>query len=190
MDNYDKPMVPRLTAFKLADGYAPFDPDVAIRMADRLRRQRRREHPVRCRSGARPVRRGLVEVRSVTERASCSNPVGFKRGPNNRWLLPDGTPWKMTINAPNNFEIESQRLAFAVANEWRQLRHRRLGAATRRRRLRRRRGAPAISRPAPTGRPAPSAPISFRVSNTGRSGTSARPERPHPSTASAIATMR
>ena len=31
---------------------------------------------------------------------------------------PDGKPWKITINAPADFEVESQRLAFAVANEW------------------------------------------------------------------------
>ncbi|HEX2890709.1 hypothetical protein [Vineibacter terrae] len=43
--------------------------------------------------------------------------VGFKKN-GNTWLLPVGTPWKMTINAPADFEIQSQRLAFAVANEW------------------------------------------------------------------------
>ena len=34
-------------------------------------------------------------------------------------MKPDGTPWKMVINAPADFEVQSQRLAFAVANEWR-----------------------------------------------------------------------
>src|SRR5690606_37856079 len=33
--------------------------------------------------------------------------------------LPSGEPWEMTINAPANFEIQSMRLAFAVADSWR-----------------------------------------------------------------------
>ena len=43
--------------------------------------------------------------------------AGFKK-PGNGWMKPDGTPWTMTIIAPADFEVESQRLAFAVANEW------------------------------------------------------------------------
>jgi len=117
MDTYDKPMVPQLEAFKLPDGYAPFDPDVAPRLADRLRK-----------NGVENIPSDPTAVRDlfgvgwwkfdVAEAGKLLESVGFKRGAGNRWMLPDGTPWKMTINAPNNFEIESQRLAFAVANEW------------------------------------------------------------------------
>lgn len=118
MDNFDKPMVPWLTQFKLDDGYAPFDPDVALRMAERLRQNGIEEIPT-----APAAVRDLFGVGwwkyDADESAKLLQSVGFRRGANNRWLLPDGQPWKMTINAPNNFEIESQRLAFAVANEWR-----------------------------------------------------------------------
>ena len=34
-------------------------------------------------------------------------------------MNPDGTPFEITINSPSNFEVESGRLAFAVANSWR-----------------------------------------------------------------------
>lgn len=118
MDSYQKPLVPQLTAFRLSDGYAPFDADVAIRMADKLRRNGVENIP----SDPQAVR-DLFGVGwwkfDAGEAGRLLQSVGFKRGANNRWLLPDGTAWKMTINAPNNFEIESQRLAFAVANEWR-----------------------------------------------------------------------
>ena len=117
MDAYDKPMVPDLTAFRLDDGYAPFDPDVAIHLADRLRHD-----------GVENIPTDPAAVRDLfgvgwwkfdpAEAGKLLESVGFKRGAGNRWMLPDGTPWKMTINAPNNFEVESQRLAFAVANEW------------------------------------------------------------------------
>ncbi|MDE2638308.1 MAG: ABC transporter substrate-binding protein, partial [Chloroflexota bacterium] len=35
------------------------------------------------------------------------------------WHKPDGTPWQININSPSNFEVQSQRLAFAVADNWR-----------------------------------------------------------------------
>ena len=118
MKIYQKPMVPDLMAFRLPDGYAPFDADVSLRLAERLRHNGIQDIPTDP-----AAVRDLFGVGwwkfDVTEAAKLLESVGFKRGAGNRWMLPDGTPWKMTINAPNNFEIESQRLAFAVANEWR-----------------------------------------------------------------------
>ena len=35
------------------------------------------------------------------------------------WHKPDGSPWQITINSPSNFEVQSQRLAFAIADNWR-----------------------------------------------------------------------
>lgn len=45
--------------------------------------------------------------------------VGFRRGPDGKWLLPNGEKWKITITAPSGFEMESQRIAFLVADQWR-----------------------------------------------------------------------
>ena len=45
--------------------------------------------------------------------------AGFNKS-GNGWNCPDGTPFTITIFAPADFEVESQRLAFAVANEWTQ----------------------------------------------------------------------
>jgi peptide/nickel transport system substrate-binding protein len=118
MDNYQKPMVPLLMALKLDDGYAPFDPDVAIRMAERLRKNGIDNIPADAQAARDLFGVGWWKY-DVAEAAKLLQSAGFTRGAANRWMLPDGTPWKMTINAPNNFEIESQRLAFAVANEWR-----------------------------------------------------------------------
>ena len=33
-------------------------------------------------------------------------------------MLPDGKPWKMTINAPAGYEVESERLAYVIAKQW------------------------------------------------------------------------
>jgi len=45
--------------------------------------------------------------------------VGFKRGPDGKWRLPNGQPWKIEILAPAGFEIDATRLAFGVADQWR-----------------------------------------------------------------------
>ena len=45
--------------------------------------------------------------------------LGFKRGPDGKWLLPDGTPWKMKLNIPAGFEYDAIDLGLAVAEQWR-----------------------------------------------------------------------
>jgi len=45
--------------------------------------------------------------------------VGFKRGADGKWLLPNGEPWKIVITGPSGFEMESARLGFLTAEEWR-----------------------------------------------------------------------
>lgn len=44
--------------------------------------------------------------------------VGFKRGADGKWLLPDGRRWVIDITAPSGFEMESQRIGFLVADQW------------------------------------------------------------------------
>jgi len=44
--------------------------------------------------------------------------VGFTRGGDGKWLLPNGQPWKLTITGPSGFEMESARIAFLTAEEW------------------------------------------------------------------------
>ena len=44
---------------------------------------------------------------------------GFKRDKNGKWLLPDGTPWKITIVTQANPVHPQHRNAFALAQQWR-----------------------------------------------------------------------
>ena len=116
MNTYDKPMTPWLKDLALADGYKPFDPDYAVRLGERLRKEGATDIP------ADPDKlRDLLGVgwwkHDPAEAAKLLQQVGFKKD-GDHWLKPDGSPWKITINAPADFEVESQRLAFAVANEW------------------------------------------------------------------------
>ena len=116
LKTYQQPMVPWLAAFVLPDGYKPFDPDYATRLGKRLASEGV--------DGLPTDEAGLKALFGVgwwrydpAEAAKLLESVGFKKQ-GNRWLKPDGMPWRLTINAPADFEIESQRLAFAVANEW------------------------------------------------------------------------
>jgi peptide/nickel transport system substrate-binding protein len=44
---------------------------------------------------------------------------GFKRGPDGKWYLPTGEKWVINIMTFAEIELESQRLAFIVAEQWR-----------------------------------------------------------------------
>ncbi len=117
MKTFHKPMAPWLATFTLPDGYKPFDADYAPRLAASLRADGVDDIPADA-----DAARALFGVGwwkfDTAEAQKLLESVGYKKnGP--MWSLPDGTPWRMTINAPADFEIESQRLAFAVANEWR-----------------------------------------------------------------------
>ncbi len=116
MRTYHEPMTGWLKEFALPDGYKPFDADYATRMGKRLAAERieglpKDEAGLRQLFGVGWWKHDPAKARQLLES------VGFKKT-GNSWTMPDGSPWKMTINAPADFEIQSQRLAFAVANEW------------------------------------------------------------------------
>jgi len=114
---YMFPMESWLAAFALPDGYKPFDPSYAEAMAKKL-----------TDSGIKGVPTDRAAIRQLfgvgwwkfdtAQAAKLLQGQGFKKDARGKWQLPDGKPWTITINAPNNFEVESMRLAFAVADSW------------------------------------------------------------------------
>ncbi|MCC6166302.1 MAG: ABC transporter substrate-binding protein [Caldilineaceae bacterium] len=117
-NTYHKPLVEKLKAMTLPDGYAPFDPNFAKDMAQVFNEQGV--------GGDLPTdEAALIDLfgvgwwkYDVEEAAKLLEEVGFTRDANGKWLLPDGTPWKISINAPSDWEVQSGRLAFAVADSW------------------------------------------------------------------------
>jgi peptide/nickel transport system substrate-binding protein len=116
-DTYHKPLRQWLTDFALADGYKPFDPSFATRMAKKLADQGHEGIPT--------DENQLVDLFGIgwwkfnpDKATELLTKAGFKKDASG-WLLPDGKPWEIVINAPANFEVESGRLAFAVADTWR-----------------------------------------------------------------------
>lgn len=118
METYHKPMSDWLAEFTLPNGYAPFDPDYAIRLAERLTAEGIENIPTDPDEA-----RDLFGVgwwnHDPEQATALLLDAGFTQE-GGTWLKPDGTPWTITILAPADFEVQSQRLAFAVANEWSQ----------------------------------------------------------------------
>ena len=117
-ETYHKPLRPWLTEFAFEDGYKPFDPDFAVKIAETLKSQGVEGLP--------EDEQALVDLFGVgwwkydpAKATELLEKNGFTKDANGKWLLPDGKPWQITINAPANFEVQSQRLAFAVADAWR-----------------------------------------------------------------------
>ena len=114
---YMFPMEPWLAEYTLPDGFRPFDGGYAEAMAKKL-----------TAAGIPGVPTDRAAVRQLfgvgwwkydtAEAAKLLQSQGFKKDGAGKWQLPDGKPWQVTINAPNNFEVQSMRLAFAVADSW------------------------------------------------------------------------
>ncbi|QHQ61026.1 ABC transporter substrate-binding protein [Anaerocolumna sedimenticola] len=116
MDTYHKPMVDWLKAFTLEDGYKPFDDSYAKEIVEVLKQQGMEGLP--------ETEQDIIDVfgvgwwkYDVEQAAKMLNKEGFTKK-DDTWYKPDGSVWEMSILAPADFEIQSMRLAFAVADSW------------------------------------------------------------------------
>ena len=116
-DAFHKPMREWLTNFEFEDGYQPFDADYAVNIAETLSAQGV--------EGLSDDEDELVDLFGVgwwkhdpAKATEMLQAEGFTVD-NGEWHMPDGSRWQITINSPSNFEVQSQRLAFAVADNWR-----------------------------------------------------------------------
>ncbi len=116
MDNYHKPMVDWLKAYELEDGYKPFDDGYAKDIVEILKQQGMEGLP--------ETEQDIIDVfgvgwwkYDVEQAAKMLNQEGFTKK-DDTWYKPDGSVWEMSILAPADFEIQSMRLAFAVADSW------------------------------------------------------------------------
>lgn len=116
-ETYHKPMTQWLKDFTLADGYKPFDDTYSQGIVDMLKQQGIEGLPTDSQAIVDTFGVGWWKY-DLDEAAKLLTKNGFKKD-GDKWLTPDGKPWSITINAPANFEVQSMRLAFAVADSWR-----------------------------------------------------------------------
>ena len=116
-DTYHKPMTEWLTNFELADGYQPFESTYADDMVDMLTQQGVEGLPAAGQEATDVF--GVGWWKYDTEEATKlleSSGFTFK---DDKWYKPDGEAWQIVILAPADFEVQSMRLAFSVADSWR-----------------------------------------------------------------------
>ena len=118
MDAYHMPLESWMKEFTLADGYQPYDPGYAVRMGQEFRDRGMTELPTS--EGELKEIFGVGWWRYDPQKAEqLLEEEGFSRDSNGQWRLPGGERWQMNIVAPAGFEPQAERLAFAVAEEWR-----------------------------------------------------------------------
>ncbi len=117
---YHKPMEEWLKNFALdlGDGelFYPYDPDVALRVAEYARQ---RGHAVSDDPAELRETFGIGWFKyapDVAEKLLIKN--GFSRDANGRWLLPDGTPWKITITDINDVAHHQFKNGNAAVQQW------------------------------------------------------------------------
>jgi peptide/nickel transport system substrate-binding protein len=118
-DTYHIPMSDWLEEFTLPDGYQPFDSNYALKVAEELN-QNGVEGIPEDEDGLRELFGVGWWKYDVEEASKLLESVGFTKNDDGKWLLPDGTIWTINILSPVNYEAESERLSFAVAESWNQ----------------------------------------------------------------------
>lgn len=104
--------------FALPDGYRPYDSSIAPKIVALLKQR-----------GFPGLPNSVAEMKHLfgpgwfkydpQEAAKLLKSVGFKFSAGT-WLLPNGSPWTITVNTPANFEPESGNQGFAISNQWKQ----------------------------------------------------------------------
>ncbi len=116
-DTYGKPMQDWLTNFTLPDGYKPFNANFATDFAQSLIDQGVEGIPTDAAAQINLFGVGWWK-HDPEEAGKLLKSVGFTQGADGKWLNPDGSPFEISINSPSNFEVQSGRLAYAVADSW------------------------------------------------------------------------
>jgi len=117
---YYKPMEEWVKNFTLdinGEAFKPYDPDAPLRLAEYARKRGYKvpDDPEKIREIF-----GLGWWKYAPDvAAKLLERNGFKRDENGKWLLPDGTPWKITLITGTNPANITNKNVFAVAQLWR-----------------------------------------------------------------------
>ena len=112
------PLQSWMTNFALPDGFKPYDPNFAPKLVTLLKQRGFQGLPTDPARISQLFGPGYFKY-DAQEAAKLLKSVGFKFSAGT-WLLPDGNPWTINVNAPANFEPESGNQGFAIANQWKQ----------------------------------------------------------------------
>lgn len=116
METYQKPMLDWLKEYSFEDGYKPFDENIPKEMVEMLKSEGVEDLPT--------TDEEITDIFGIgwwkydTEKATeLLEKNGFTLE-DGQWMTPDGEPFEIVLSTPADFEIESMRLNFAVADAW------------------------------------------------------------------------
>ncbi len=114
---YYTPMMPFLNDLTLPDGYKPFDPNFAKDLAAKLKTMGAKDIP--------DSDQGLLDgfglgwwKYDTAEAEKLLKSVGFTKGGDGIWLLPDGKVWEISFIIPGDWNNVMQRTGFSIADSW------------------------------------------------------------------------
>jgi peptide/nickel transport system substrate-binding protein len=103
--------------------FHPYDPDAAIRIAEKARETLPEDISEQVPTDPEVIKERIgygwwKYAPEVAEKLLERN--GFKRDSNGKWLLPNGEPWKITINTEGPQRPTMTRAGAEIAEEWRE----------------------------------------------------------------------
>ena len=116
METYHIPMLDWLREYSFEDGYKPFDETIPAQMVEVLKSEGveglpTTEEEIRNTFGIGWWKYDTAKATELLEKNGFSLQDG-------QWMTPDGEPFEIILSTPADFEIESMRLNFAVADAW------------------------------------------------------------------------
>jgi len=117
---YYQPMESWLKEFSLDLGsgkFRPYDPETPFKLADRIK-----EKGIKLPEDREEIKKIFgygwwKHSPEAAEKLLIKN--GFKKNDRGRWLLPDGTPWKLNLLCQGQTDPLTTRLAHNLAGQWR-----------------------------------------------------------------------
>lgn len=116
METYQVPMLDWLKEYSFEDGYKPFDEEIPKQMVEMLKSEGVEDLPTTEEEIMNTF--GIGWWKYDTDKATElleKNGFSLKDG---QWMTPSGEPFEIVLSTPADFEIESMRLNFAVADAW------------------------------------------------------------------------
>lgn len=114
---YYDPMMSFLKDLTLSDGYKPFDPNFAKDLAGKLKTMGAKDIPDTDKSLSDGFGVGWWKY-DTAEAEKLLLSVGFKRGSDKMWQLPDGKTWEINFIIPGDWNNVMQRTGFSIADSW------------------------------------------------------------------------
>jgi peptide/nickel transport system substrate-binding protein len=99
--------------------FKPYDPDVALRIADEARKSLGNLVPTDPKEIKKAIGVGWWK-RDLKAAEALLLKNGFKRDAKGMWLLPDGQPWKMAVIAEGETRPIMTRAASMIAENWKE----------------------------------------------------------------------